>query len=61
MGVDIARAGGDQNVSAMMTMTRPNPRCAMPGVNACASHSADSTLKACTCRQVAASTLTSVA
>ena len=42
MGVDIARAGRDQNVSEMMTMTRPNPRCAMPGVNACASHSADS-------------------
>ena len=34
MGVDIARAGRDQNVSEMMTMTRPNPRRAMPGVNA---------------------------
>jgi hypothetical protein len=37
---------GAQNVSEMMTMTGPKPRRAMPGVNACASYSADSTLTA---------------
>jgi hypothetical protein len=39
---------------------RPTPRLAMPGVNACASQSADSTLTAWTCRQVGRSTVESV-
>ena len=48
--------GGDQMVSDTTKMIRPNPRAAMPGTNAWASSSADSTFTACTRRQVTRST-----
>jgi hypothetical protein len=50
-------AGGAQTVSETTKMIRPKPRAAMPGTNAWASSSTDSTLTACTRRHVARSTL----
>src|SRR5580693_1924044 len=61
MYASIAGFGGAQTVSEAMNTMRPNRRSAMPGANACTSHNADSTLTACTRRQVAASTSAIVA
>ena len=61
MYASIAGFGGAQTVSEAMNTMRPNRRSAMPGANACTSHNADSTLTACTRRQVAESTSAIVA